>query len=103
MHGRFEEATVPESGVTSVTRDLIRVDGDHFLDRQEVDVVDHFASFLSVDAWRLFTAARLSLSAGLFRWRTGRIWRLCPSVVISSGVSGVMWRISRMGLSMMTP
>src|SRR5262249_1420803 len=102
-HGGLEKSPIAHARITAISVDLIRVDGDDFLDRQEVDVVDHFASFFSVEAWRLFTAARLSFSAGLLRWRTGRICRICPSVVISSGVSGVMCRISRIGLSMMTP
>src|SRR4029079_6410442 len=102
MHGRFEEAAIAQSGITSVMRDLVRVDGGDFLDRQEGDVVDHFASFFSVAPCRLFTAAMLSFSAGTLSGGRGGVWRLCPSVVISSGVSGVMCRISRMGLSMMT-
>lgn len=58
---------IAQTAITTVPVDLIRVDGDDFLDRQEVDVVDHFASFFSVAAWRLLTAARLSLSARLCR------------------------------------
>jgi hypothetical protein len=50
MHGRFEETSVAQSGITSVVRDLVGMDSDDFLDSQEVDVVDHFASFFSVEA-----------------------------------------------------
>ena len=80
VHRRLEKSLIAQAAITTVPVDLIRVDDDDFLDSQEVDVVDHFASFFSVEAWRLFTAARLSFSAGLLRGRTGRIWRLCPSV-----------------------
>jgi hypothetical protein len=85
VHGRLEKSPIAQTAITTMSVDLICMDGDDFLDSQEVDVVDHFASFFSVDAWRLLTAARLSFSVGLLRWRTGRIRRLCPSVVISSG------------------
>lgn len=67
MHRRLQKPAIAQSAITAVPIDLIRVDGDDFLDCQEVDVVGHFASFFSVAAWRLFTAARLSFSVGLLR------------------------------------
>ena len=70
---RVEQSLVAQTTITAVPVDLIRVDGDNFLDGQEVDLSDHFASFFSVEAWRLFTASRLSLRLGFLRWRTGRI------------------------------
>ena len=58
---------------------LIRVDGDGFLD-QEVDVLGHFASFFSVEAWRLSVVA----GAGL----THRAWELRACVLVQTNKSG---------------
>jgi hypothetical protein len=33
MHGGFEKTSVAHSGIAAVVRDLVCVDGDHFLDR----------------------------------------------------------------------
>src|SRR5712664_130512 len=88
---RFEQPDVADTRPPSVPRDLVRVQGEHLVERQEDDAHDS-ASRLNTSPYCRCASATSFLSLAVRRRsRTGETMMTSPSVDTSNGVFASIW------------
>src|SRR5258705_6262650 len=97
--GRLQEAEVSDARPPSVSLDLIRVERDHLVERQEDDLHESASRLKTPPYCRCASATMRFSRAVLRRSRTGVITITSPSVETSSCVSASICARSSRGLS----
>src|SRR6266481_5577645 len=97
--GRLQEAEVPDARPPSISLDLVRVERDHLVERQEDDLHESASRLKTPPYCRCASATMRFSRAVLRRSRTGVITITSPSVETSSGVYAPIWARSSRGLS----